>query len=84
MARKKIETFDDLTAPLVAQAKNKTRLAQCDVKEGKHARELNVTAVNLPKYVITGLDPQLIGGIFVNLGKTSLTHSWNLYNSILL
>jgi hypothetical protein len=72
MARKKIETIDDLTAPLIAQEKNKTRQGQCDIKEGKKARELNATAVNMPKYVITGLDPQLIGGIFVNLGKTSL------------
>jgi len=58
-----------LTAPLIAQEKNKTKLGQCDIKEDKKARELNTTVLNKPKYVITGLDPQLIGGIFVNLGK---------------
>jgi hypothetical protein len=83
MARKKIETIDDLTAPLIAQEKNKTRQGQCDIKEGKKARELNATAVNMPKYVITGLDPQLIGGIFVNLGKTSLNLFIYFFNSFM-
>ncbi len=82
MTRKKIETVEDLTAPLLEHEKNKTRQGQCDVKEGKNAKELNATAVNMPKYVITGLDPQLIGGIFVNLGKTSQT-SFFLFLSII-
>jgi hypothetical protein len=69
LARKGVETIEDLIEPLAASARNKTQHGQCDIKEAKHARELNATALNAPKYVITGLDPSLIGGIFVNLGK---------------